>query len=360
MSYNSEREGRSERAAEARRQARRRKAIRNRIIFALVMAVLLAAIIYLGIRLVNRGKSNHETNESRGVESTEAETGSAAEESSDSESPAETGTTSAGEKDTTPPVIEGVQSERTVNAGDSISYKQGVTVTDDQDPNPTLSVDASDVDLNTPGTYTVIYTATDASGNTVTVKASVTVKEKESNASDPATAEDEKYMKYLAGLYIDQIGEKNGFDENTTKKEWAEAIWLWTNYELDYASTSDKSSWVLGAIQAFDTHRGDCFNYFCAAKALLNQVGIPNVDVVKSDTSHSSHYWSLVDVGGGWYHYDTTPREGEGDYFFLVTDEQLDSYSEAHENSHIFDHNAYPERATKVITDLNAQPTYTP
>ena len=105
-------------------------------------------------------------------------------------------------------------------------------------------------------------------------------------------------------------------------------------------------------------HSAPAFAHPAAAKALLTEAGIPNVDVVKSDTSHSSHYWLLVDVGSGWYHFDPTPRDGEGDYFFLVTDEQLDTYSAAHEDSHVFDHNAYPAKATEIITDLNAQPSH--
>ena len=57
--------------------------------------------------------------------------------------------------DTTPPVITGVQ-DQTVYVGDTISYKHGVTVTDDKDTDVELVVDNSGVDLETPGTYTVV------------------------------------------------------------------------------------------------------------------------------------------------------------------------------------------------------------
>ena len=237
-----------------------------------------------------------------------------------------------------------------------------MTVTDDTDPSPKLDVDASQVDLNTPGTYTVTYTATDASGNQTTMTATVTVKEQETQPAsqsggednDPATAEERSYMKYLAKAYLNQMG----ITDDMSLEKKALKIWHWVNWELDYTATSDKTSWVRGAIQAFDTHKGDCFNYFAAAKALLLEAGIPEVDVVKSDTSHSMHFWCLVDVGNGWYHFDPTPREGDGDYFFLVTDEQLDTYSAAHEDSHVFDHNAYPARATEIVTDMNDQPSH--
>ena len=249
--------------------------------------------------------------------------------------------------DSTSPVIEGVQ-DQTVEAGSTISYKQGVTVTDDQDPNVKLEIDNSGVDLTVPGSYTVTYTAIDAAGNKTTQTATITVTEKKDTV---ATDEEIARMEWLAGLYLDQI-----ITADMTMKEKAEAIWHWCNWEIDYVDSSDKSSWVKGALQAFDTHHGDCFTYFAAAKALLTQAGIPNLDVVKSDTSHSAHYWSLVDVGDGWYHFDTTPREGGGDYFFLVTDAQLLEYSEANGNSHIFDQSLYPATPETIITDMNDGP----
>ena len=86
-------------------------------------------------------------------------------------------------------------------------------------------------------------------------------------------------------------------------------------------------------------------------KAMADHVYIEplNLDVVKSDTSHSSHYWSLIDVGDGWYHFDTTPRYGGGE-FFLLTDAELEAYSVAHNNSHIFDKSLYPATPTEDST----------
>ena len=325
---------------DARRAARRRRAIRNRIILALIMLAMVVAIIFLCIGIFeDSGNSGDDTQPAGSQEqTTEAESGGAV-------------------FDTTPPVINGVNAI-TVEQGGTISYKSGVTVTDDTDPNPVLEVNADAVDLATPGEYQVIYTARDASGNAATATATVTVTAKQTTAppsegSYDASDEDVKYMKYLGGLYLKQI-----ISDDMSMKEKALRIWLWVNWNCDYVPTSDKSSWVKGAIQYFDTHKGDCFNYYCASRALLELAGFKVVPVIKSDNSHSDHYWCLIDLGDGWYHYDTTPRDGGGDFFFMVTDAQLDAYSEAHENSHIFDHGAYPERATEIITDMDAQPRY--
>lgn len=319
-------ENRQSKRLEARRRAKRRKVIRNRILVALILIVLILAIILL-------------------IKTTAGESGNA------DTSQAPESTSDVATEDKTPPVITGAK-DLEITAGSTVSYMTGVTVTDDTDPNPTLDVDNSLVDLMTPGSYDVVYTARDASGNVATVTIKLTVTEAPTKDSE-ATEEEIAELHSLAKQYLRKI-----VKDDMSDYEKAKRIWLWVNYNMDYSPDSDKTSWVRGALQYFNKRKGDCFNYFAAAKALLEECGIQNVDVVKSDTSHSSHYWSLVNLGDGWYHYDTTPREGPGDYFFLVTDAQLDAYSAAHDGSHTFDHDIYPARSTEIITDLDSQPEY--
>ena len=129
------------------------------------------------------------------------------------------------------------------------------------------------------------------------------------------------------------------------------AIYKWTSTHIAYTGSSDKSSWTAGAYQAFTKRSGDCFNYFAAAKALYNVAGIENEDIVKSDTSHSSHFWSIINLGDGWYHVDCTPRSNPGK-FFMNTDAELEAYSVKNKNSHIFDGSLYPERSEESVQDL--------
>ena len=70
--------------------------------------------------------------------------------------------------DDKPPIITGVQTKEVV-VGGMISYRQGVTASDDMDENPELSIDTSDVDLDKVGSYEVIYTAVDDFGNVTSV-----------------------------------------------------------------------------------------------------------------------------------------------------------------------------------------------
>jgi len=244
-------------------------------------------------------------------------------------------------EDLEPPVINGVE-DQTVTVGGTIAYKKGITVTDNIDTEVTLEVDSSQVNLQEPGVYTVTYTATDSAGNTATATAQITVEEKKA-----ALTGQEAELTELAAQVLDSIT-----NSSMTKKEIALAIYEWCNTRITYTNSSDKSDWVAEAVNGLRIRAGDCFTYFSVAKALLTQTDIPNIDVLKSDTSHSSHFWSLVDVGEGWYHFDTTPRKGEGDYFFLVTDEQLETYSQSHSNSHIFDHSLYPATPTQIVTEM--------
>ncbi len=240
--------------------------------------------------------------------------------------------------DTTAPVIQGVKNIEAL-LGESVAYRQGVTVTDDTDPNPVLTVDNSGVDLSAPGVYTVYYTATDAAGNTASASATLTLREK------PADYVDEQTVYAAAQAVYDEI-----ITDGMTDMEKAFAIYHWVKYYIDYWDGSPLDYWTVGAYQAFTQRGGDCYTYFAAAKALLNMAGIDNIEVDKVNTSRSRHYWLLVDLGDGWYHLDPCPRKGDApDNSFMLTDAELDAYSKAHDDSNPFDPTLYPARATRSV-----------
>lgn len=254
------------------------------------------------------------------------------------------------EVDTVNPTLElRYELDRVVFTTDSISFKSYVQYSDDRTPVDDLKVK---IDYDIPidrqtgkkqvGTYPVTYTVTDAAGNTTTLTIQLTVKEKPAGFVDPDVA----------------IGKaKQVLDRITTpgmsKAEKAAAIYNWIHDNMSYHDYSDKSrGWAANAMEGFTSARGDCYTYFATAKALLEAAGIPNIDVVKvkKDPSASAHYWSLIDVGNGWYHFDTTPRANNYTYsFFLYTDEEMLSYSAAHKDCFYFDVNAYPPRQTVSV-----------
>ena len=235
--------------------------------------------------------------------------------------------------DVTAPTILGVK-DITVYAGDTVAYRAGVSVQDDRDENPALQVDSANVDLTTPGEYTVTYTATDYTGNTATASATVTVREKL-----PGYVDIDVIYEAADKLLVQII--KDGM--NT--EEQVRAVAQWVRYNCLFTGTSVKDDWLQGAYRMIQTRQGDCFNYFALTKLLLERLEIPNIDVtkVKNHEWDSNHYWSLVSLDGGetYYHVDTTPRK-DTTTFILVTDSFMDNYSANHRNCFNRDKSLYP------------------
>jgi hypothetical protein len=235
--------------------------------------------------------------------------------------------------DTEPPKINGTK-DQTVFIGDTVSYKKDVTVTDNRDENVTLEVDSSAVNLKKAGSYNVIYSATDASGNRATSTVTLTVKEKPQKEVNP----DELHKladKILAGII------KPGM----TQREKAWAIFTWTNKNIDYIDHSDKSDWMKGALQGIKLGRGDCFTYYATARELLTRAGFQNQLVVRID---GTHYWNLVYCDGGWYHFDPSPRRaGHTFVCFLRTDAEVEEYSKQYRNYYNFDRTKHPRTPVK-------------
>ena len=236
--------------------------------------------------------------------------------------------------DNTAPVIQGVHNI-SLYLGSAVSYRKGVVVTDDKDPAPQLEIDSSQVDLSNPGSYPLVYTARDMTGNETRLEVTVTVAEK------PQSFVDEEAINTKADELLRKIVTDDMTDEAKVK-----AIYAHMRSHYTYSGHSDKTDWMQGAWVMMDEGEGDCFNYFALTKLLLERCNIPNIDVrkVRNYEGDSDHFWSLVSVDGGntYYHLDTTPRVGSGDDFCLVTDAFLDAYSDANKGCHNRDKSLYP------------------
>ena len=232
------------------------------------------------------------------------------------------------------PTIQGVH-DISLYLGSAASYRSGVIVTDDKDPSPKLEVDSSQVDLSNVGTYPLVYTARDMTGNETRKEVTVTVAKKPETYVDPETvnAKADELLKKIV-------------TEDMAAEAKVKAIYSYVRSHYTYSGHSDKTDWVQGAYVMMESGQGDCFNYYAVTKLLLDRCGIPNIDVrkVRNYPEDSDHYWSLVSVDGGatYYHLDTTPRVGDGDDFCLVTDAFLDAYSDANKGCHNRDKSLYP------------------
>lgn len=228
-------------------------------------------------------------------------------------------------KDEEAPVIRGAV-DFSVQKGGTVSYKKMVDVTDNCPEGLELEVDAAGVNLNEEGEYQITYTARDLAGNTTSATVKVAV--------IPATY-DEEEVNRLADAVLANI-----ITPEMSDMDKLQAIYTYTKTHIGYINDSVKGNWVRAAYEGLATGRGDCYVYACTAKVLLTRAGITNMDIAKIPDS-TEHYWNLVDIGEGWYHFDTTPRV-DHPTIFMWTDSQMMEYSQSHDNSHNYDHEVYP------------------
>lgn len=224
---------------------------------------------------------------------------------------------------------------------DTVAYRSGITVTDDQDAAPILKVDSSAVDLSTPGVYQVTYTATDHVGNTASKTVSIKVYPKKANHVDPEVIYAE------ADRILAQF-----ITEDMTLREKAGAIYCWTKTNVQYSGKTDKDDWLQAAYQTMKTHKGDCYAFFAVNKLFLHRMGIDTIDVekVKNHEKDTRHYWLLVSIDGGenYYHYDNAWSWD----LCLVTDARLDSFSAMMNNCFNRDKSLYPATPTESLPSV--------
>lgn len=243
--------------------------------------------------------------------------------------------------DTTPPVIAGAKN-RTVYLGASVSYRKDVTVTDNSGETIALVIDSGAVDTTQTGTYPVIYSATDSSGNTQSVEIVLKVVNK------PVI--DEEYVRPMVEKIVNEI-------TNDKMTEWEKAwkMYKWIHSNITYIGTAgDRSSVWTGAYDALEDRKGDCFVYYALYSVMLDIVGIPNMQVARVGGT-SNHWWNLVNLGDGWYHCDASPRrKGDSYRCFMQTDAQIAAYTESYTekpNYYTFDSSLLPERGTEIVYD---------
>ena len=229
--------------------------------------------------------------------------------------------------DTEPPQIEG-SLDKTVFVGDTIAYRAGITVSDNRDPEVALIIDSSAVDAKTAGKYPVNYSATDQAGNTATATGTVTVL---------SVSREQVYE--MADNVLAKI-----LNEDMNPYDKTRAIYDWTKKNVIFISSSPKDDPVLACYRGFRDHAGDCFVIACVVQLLLDQIGIENTMIqrIESARTSSTHYWTMVNVGEGWYHLDASPNI-HGGSCFMLTDTELTKLSKRRGiDYYIYDTSLYP------------------
>ena len=234
--------------------------------------------------------------------------------------------------DKTPPVIEGVK-DILVHIGETVAYKKGITVTDDTDPDPKLTVDAGGVDTSKIGTYEVVYIAEDASGNKSTQTAKVSVVERDRITTDMV---EEMVDEILSGI----------ISEDMSVLEKLSAIYHFVAgigyVDVNYGEAEE---YLENAWYYYNTYKGDCRCTYALTRVLIEGAGFKAVPIENVAEAPIMHYWNLVSVDGGekYYHFDPTAWVWADADVFMFTDKQLREYADRHRStSYMWDETKFP------------------
>ena len=218
-------------------------------------------------------------------------------------------------RDTVPPNIQGVV-DQFVYIGEAVSYFGQAVATDnaDEPEDISLTVNNSAVNIYREGRYPVTYRATDRAGNTTKKTVYLTFIRPTVSDADLQAAADK---------ILDQIVAD---DMTLGQKAFAIYCYVYDTYRFTERIPSNKRDWKYEAYRGLTTRRGDCFTYCSAAKVLLEKIGAKVMFVMRK--SANRHYWLMVDLGTGWYHFDPLNSGPSRRYqcFMLTTEEALGLY----------------------------------
>ena len=147
----------------------------------------------------------------------------------------------------------------------------------------------SQVILSRKGKYTVTYSATDQSGNTASKSCTYTLVE-------PAVTEEQVHE--MAQAVLSQI-----LTPDMVAAEKLKAVFEYVRARVHYTGTSNKTDWRREAIRGNQEGRGDCFTVYSLTRSLLDELQVPYMSVTRRGGA-TRHYWLIVNIGTGWYHFD--------------------------------------------------------
>lgn len=189
-----------------------------------------------------------------------------------------------------PPVIAPME-ELVVAKNEIPDYMAGVSAEDAKDGPVMVTCDVSRVDTSKAGTYYVVYTAKDSSGNEATYKRKLTVNHDQADTDA------------LVASVAD------GLDDDL------EAIRDFVKWKIYYSSDwgGDDPVW-----HGFTTWTGNCYVHALCLKAVLDYKGFNTQLIWVTD---KTHYWLIVEIEEGvWRHVDPTPADIHSLYSLMTDD----------------------------------------
>lgn len=227
-------------------------------------------------------------------------------------------------------------------------YWDGISISDNCDGPITKQVDLSRVDYSKTGVYEIVYTVSDQVGNQSSYTALVEVVDRIITAEMLYEKLDVQIQNLgLIGLPI---------------LEQCKKIYSFVNDSstIHYKGVSNdpaRIGWVREAYLALETGEGDCYTYFALSKAFFERLGIQNLDVQRlPGMTEDTHYWSMVNIGSEnaprWYHFDATRLKEPIYSSGILTDAQIQYYSECiRPYFYFYDTSKYPSTDTAEVSE---------
>lgn len=235
-----------------------------------------------------------------------------------------------------PPVFTGVDTDISIMRGNSVAYRMGVNAFDSFGMELDFEVVSDSVDIHTLGTYTVLYSAIDHSGNQ-------TIAERNVHVIDL----DPDYVRGRVDLILAEI-----LDSEMSQVDKVRAIFDWIRGNMFYMNVRGGPESVYeGALNALTRRGGNCVTYQSIGEVMLTRAGIPNMRVDRIEGAPTNHRWSLINPDGlGWHHFDSVPNGlalSAQRYMFTQTQaEEFSQILQAHGRSpmfYVFDECLFPE-----------------
>lgn len=238
--------------------------------------------------------------------------------------------------DTEPPVLYNVK-DRFAYVDGNVFYLDDIWVEDNADKDVEIEVKKPFVNPHKEGQYSVTYIARDKAGNESSKTCNfIFIPQK---VSDDA-------LEALRNEIYAEI-----FTDNMSIAQKLKAVFDYIFTNVVYRNSSDKSDWKSEAYRGLTQGQGDCFTFYSVSHLLLSGLDCELMSVRRVNGS-TDHYWCYVNIGNGWYHFDTcNVGAGSGGYCFMRTSEEILTRGPYYWN---FDLNMLPPSATVPFaqTDL--------
>lgn len=203
-------------------------------------------------------------------------------------------------------------------------YWEGISVSDNCDGPISKQVDLSRLDYSRTGVYEIVYIVTDQVGNQNRYTALVEV-------VDRLITAEMLYEKL--DVQIQNLGLQGLSVLNQCRRIYSFVNDSSTIHYKGVSNDPGRISWVREAYLALENGEGDCYTYFALSKAFFERLGIQNLDVQRlPGMTEDTHYWSMVNIGTEtaprWYHFDATRLKEPIYTSGILTDAQVQYYSE--------------------------------